>query len=170
MDFLWDDSSWLVSRFWLVGYPFFVINFSNLQNFVGASHIRSVPPATGKSCLMLVYWCFVIVYRVVWFFYDQLLASSDLHFARLVSWREGRMNLVGPSRNIICFIHFLLVGDFSFIRGCRKHECTRMHFKINRVCFYCPSGLEFIGYSSKSLWIRISLHMLTQSRRMHINV
>jgi len=24
-------------------------------------------------------------------------------------------------------------------------------FKINRVCFYCSSGLEFIGYSSKSL-------------------
>jgi len=45
MDFLWDDSTWLVSRFWLVEYPFFVINFSNLQNFVGASHIRSAPLA-----------------------------------------------------------------------------------------------------------------------------
>jgi len=94
----------LVSRFWLVGYPFFVINFSNLQNFVGASHIRSAPPAT---CPTLVYWCFVMVCRAVWFFYDHLLASSDLHFARPVFWREGRMNLVGPSKNIICFIHFL---------------------------------------------------------------
>jgi len=59
------------------------------------------------------------------------------------------MNLAGPSRNIICFIHFLLVGDFSFIRDYKKRECTR--FKINRICFYCPSGLEFIGYFNKSL-------------------
>jgi len=34
------------------------------------------------------------------------------------------MNLVGPSRNIICIIYFLFVSDFSFIRGCWKHECT----------------------------------------------
>jgi len=41
MDFLWDGS-----KFWLVGYPSFVINFSDLQNFVEASHIRSAPTAT----------------------------------------------------------------------------------------------------------------------------
>jgi len=86
-----------------------------------------------------------------------------------VSWRESRMNLVGPSRNIICFIHFLLVGDFSFIKGCRKHEwCTR--FKINRVSFYSPFGIYSelnIRYSNKGLWIRASLHMLTRFRRTH---
>jgi len=80
--------------------------------------------------------------------------------ARPVFWREGKMDLVGPSRNIICFIHFLLVGDFSFIRGCRKHECT--WFKINSACFYCLLGLEIIGCSNKGLWIRPFLHMLTQ--------
>jgi len=46
MDFLWDGLSWLVSRFWLVGYPSFVIKFSDLQNLVGASHISLAPPAT----------------------------------------------------------------------------------------------------------------------------
>jgi len=44
------------------------------------------------------------------------------------------MNLVGPSRNIDCFIHFLFVGDFSFIRGCRKHELHT--FRIDIACFY----------------------------------
>jgi len=71
---------------------------------------------------------------------------------------------VVPSRNI-CFIHFLFVGVFSFIRGCRKHECTRL--EINRACFYCPSRLEIIGYSNKGLWIRAFLHMLTRFRRTH---
>jgi len=36
----------LVSRFWLIEYPFFVIKFSDLQNFIGASHIKSAPSAT----------------------------------------------------------------------------------------------------------------------------
>jgi len=43
MDFLWDGSSWLV---WLVEYPSFMIDLSNLQNFVGASYISLAPPAT----------------------------------------------------------------------------------------------------------------------------
>jgi len=94
-----------------------------------------------------------------WFFYDHLLASSDL-LAHPVFWREDKMNLVGPYRNIIWIIHFLFVGDFSFIRDCRKHECTC--FKINRACFYCPLELEIIGYSNKSLWIHPSLHTLTR--------
>jgi len=28
--------------------------------------------------------------------------------ARPVSWREGKMNLMGPSKNIICIIYFCL--------------------------------------------------------------
>jgi len=102
------------------------------------------------------------VCRAIWFFYDHLLASLDLHLpAPFPKERASHsMNLVGPSRNIIYFIYILFVGDFSFIRGCRKHECIR--FKINRACFYCFLGLEIIGYSNKSLWIRPSLHMLTR--------
>jgi len=52
---------------------------------------------------------------------------------------------------------FVIVGDFSFIRGSRKHECTC--FKTDRARFYCPLRLEIVGYSNKSLWIRLSLHM-----------
>jgi len=87
--------------------------------------------------------------------------------ARPVSWREGKMNFVGPSRNIIRFIHFLFVDDFFFIGGCRKHEC----FKIAKACSYCPLGLGIVGYSDKSLYIRPSLHMLTTSQYSptHIN-
>jgi len=43
------------------------------------------------------------------------------------------MNLVGPSRNIIYIIYFLFVGDFSFIRGCRKYECTCFKKQIKHV-------------------------------------
>jgi len=90
--------------------------------------------------------------------------------ARSVFWRKGEMDLVGPPRNIICFIHFLLVGDFSFIRGCKKHECT--WFKMNRACFYCPLGLEIIGCSNKGLWIRpifAYVDTISQYTSTHIN-
>jgi len=33
MDFLWNGLSWLFPRFWLVGYPSFVINFLNSPKF-----------------------------------------------------------------------------------------------------------------------------------------
>jgi len=58
------------------------LRVSNLQNFVGASHIRSAP-SQRKSYPTLVYWHFVIVGRAVWFFYNHLLASSDLHLLAL---------------------------------------------------------------------------------------
>jgi len=57
------------------------------------------------------------------------------------------------SRNIICFIHFLFVGGYFFIRSCRKHECICL--EINRACFY-PLRI--------SLDIPI-LHMLTRFHR-----
>jgi len=41
-----------------------------------------------KSYLTVVYWCSVIARRAVWFFYDHLLASSDLHL--LVPFSEER--------------------------------------------------------------------------------
>jgi len=73
-------------------------------------------------------------------------------FARPVSQGEGKMSPTVPSRDIIFFIHFLFVGDFSFIRGCRKHECTH---EANRARSCCLLGLEVIK-SNKSLCIRPS--------------
>jgi len=55
----------------------------------------------------------------------------------------------------------LFGGDFFFIRGCRKYECTR---KVNRACFYCLLGLEIIGHFNKVLCIRPPLHMFTRFR------
>jgi len=45
-------------------------------------------------------------------FYDHLLASSDFYLP--VFWKENKVSFVTPFRNIICFVHFLFVGDFSF--------------------------------------------------------
>jgi len=45
---------------------------------------------------------------------------------------------------------------------------TNAHvLKIDRACFYCLLGLEIIGCSNKSLWIRLSLHMLTRFYSTH---
>jgi len=81
-------------------------------------------------------------------------------FARPVSCGEGKIKIMGPSRNIVC-LNFLFGGDFSFIRGCRKHECTR---KINRARFCCLSGLEVIRHFNKVLYIRPPLHMFARFR------
>jgi len=78
MDFLWDDSSCLVSRFWLVKYLSFVINFQISKISLELLTLDRLHPQR-KSSLTLVYWHFVIVCRAVQFFYDHLLASSDLH-------------------------------------------------------------------------------------------
>jgi len=30
---------------------------------------------------------------------------------------------VAPCGNVICFVQFLFVGGFSFVKDCRKHAC-----------------------------------------------
>jgi len=69
----------------------------------------------------------------------------------------------------------LFVGDFSFIRSCRKHE--RICLEIDRAYFYCPLGLDIIGYP-KGLWIMkipnneiffISIDTISPDSPIHIN-
>jgi len=77
-----------------------------------------------KSYHTLVYWCFITACRAVWFFYDYLLASSDLHLpAPFPEERTRWVSRYFPKNNYLRYL-FLFVGDFSFIRGYRKHECT----------------------------------------------
>jgi len=76
------------------------------------------------------------------------------------SLKRGQDESHGTFQKYYLFIHFLFVGDFSFIGGCRKHECTR--FMITKACSYCPLELGIVGYSDKSLYICPSLHMLTR--------
>jgi len=59
------------------------------------------------------------------------------------------MNLMRPSKEYYLRHLFLFVGDFSFIRGYRKHGCICL--EIDRACFYCLSGLDIIGYFNKGL-------------------
>jgi len=63
MDFLWDGLSWLASRILVDRIPFLSDQFLDFQNFIGAFHIKSAPPATEKSYPTLPYWYFVIFLR-----------------------------------------------------------------------------------------------------------
>jgi len=134
--------------------------WSNLQILVGVSRISSAPPATqilSYACLLV----FVAVCRAVRFFYDYLLASSDLYFPAPYPEERARWVSRYLPKNIIYVTYFLFVGDFSFIRG-RKHECTH---KVNKACFCCLLALEIIGHFNKVLYIRPPLHMFTRFHR-----
>jgi len=64
------------------------------------------------------------------------------------------MNLVGPSRDIICIIYFCLSAVSLLLEVAGN---TNAHvLKIDRACFYCLLGLEIIVCSNKGLWIRPS--------------
>jgi len=52
---LWDGSSWLVSRFWLVEYPFFVIKFSDSLEFHWSFSALDRLHPQRKSCPTPVY-------------------------------------------------------------------------------------------------------------------
>jgi len=117
-----------------------------------------VAPLATQILSYAVCWCSVIPLLVG--HYDFLQSSIDKFVssvARLVFWREDKVSFVASSRNIICFVHFLFVGDFSFIRGCRKHECISL--KINRACFYYPLRIRYHWVLIK---VRGFLHMLTR--------
>jgi len=121
--------------------PFLRDQFSDLQNLVGASHIRSAPSQPiirlfiGVSSLFIRQYDFSTIYWQVQIFLPAPKKRQD----------ESR----GTIQKYYYFIYFLFLGDLSLIRGCRKHEGTC--FKINRACFYCPLGLEIIGCSNKGL-------------------
>jgi len=83
-----------------------MIKLLDFQNLVGGSRIRLHPQR--KSYRMLVYWCFIIVCRVIWFFYDHLLASSDLHLPAPFPEERARWISWDLPKNIICVIYFCL--------------------------------------------------------------
>jgi len=155
---LWDGSNWLFPRSWLVGHPSLVIKFLDV---IGVSCISSAPPAMQ----IFSYFC-LLVFR---------LPVGQYDLSPIIYWqvrificpprflKRGQDESHGTFQK--CYLNhpfFIVVGDFPFIRGCRKRECTC--FKTDRARFYCPLGLEIVGYSNKSLWIRPSLHMT----RFHI--
>jgi len=102
-------------------------------------------------------------------FFDHLLTNSDLYIPAPFS---GKGKFRGTFQQLFKKYYlsrpfFLFIGDLSFIKSCRKHECICL--EIDRVCFYYPPRLDIIGYHSKNLWImkiRVSLHLLTQFHRI----
>jgi len=131
-----------------------LLPWSNLQILVGVSRISSAPPATqilSYACLLV----FVTVCRAVRFFYDYLLASSDLHLPAPFPEESARwVSRYLPE--ILFILSILCLSVISLLL-----ERTRIHvFKIDRACFHWFLRLEIIVYSHKSLWIRPPLHML----------
>jgi len=67
--------------------------------------------------------------------------ARPVFWRKEISWHLSEILFILPVS--------LFVGDFSFIRGYKKHGCICLEF--DKACFYCPSGLDIIGYSNKDL-------------------
>jgi len=125
-------SSWLVLRFWLVGYPSFMIKLQISKILLELLTLGRLHPQLLNLILRL--------------FIGVLLLFIGYNFSTISYWqvrificppyflKRGQGKFHGTFQKYYLFHLFLFVGDFSFIRNCRKHECTRL--EINRAHLY----------------------------------
>jgi len=100
------------------------------------------------------YWCFVIVYRVVWFstiiYWQVRILICPPRFLK-----RGQDESHGTFQMYYIFLSILLFVDIFLLEGTRIHV-----FKVDRGCFYYILRLGIIVYSDKGLWIRSPLYIV----------
>jgi len=110
----------------------------SIQNFVGALHIKSPPPATKKSYFTPAYWYLSLCV-------GQYDISTIIYWQVRIFSCPPRSLKRGQDKSHGTFQRYCLFYPFCLSAISLLWEETRIHvFKVDKACFYCP--LRFKHY------------------------